>query len=156
VEKVGIIFAFWFGSMLCGFSLLCVLLTFPIDKAMARAKSAGALYIRAATAEDRDQAAAGAKGGADYTTKVQIMLQHPMDGDGTAALQDPLSEERQSEADDVSWRDVLRLPHIFWVLVVSCVVVYGCVLPFNNISSSLLLERDYFQSPPGLYSTYIP
>ena len=96
VEKTGIIFAFWFGSILCGFSLLCVLLTFPIDKAMdlriARAKSAGALYIRAATAEDRDQAAAGAKGGADYTTEVQIMLQRPMDGDGTAALQDPLSK----------------------------------------------------------------
>jgi len=29
----------------------------------------------------------------------------------------------------------------------SCVVVYGCVLPFNNISSSLLLERAYFKSP---------
>ena len=162
VEKIGIIFAFWFGGMLCGFSLLCVLLTFPIDKAMdlriARAKSDGALYIRAAAADqegDRDQAAAGAKGGADYSPEVQIMLQHPMDGDGTA--QDPLlSEEKQSEADDVSWRDVLRLPHIFWVLVVSCVVVYGCVLPFNNISSSLLLERDYFQSPPGLCSTYTP
>eukprot|EP01036_Dinobryon_divergens_P034713 gene34713-44896_t len=49
-EKLGIIFAFWFGSMLCGFSVVCVLLTFPIDKAMdlriARAKSEGALYIR--------------------------------------------------------------------------------------------------------------
>ncbi|RYG65001.1 MFS transporter, partial [archaeon] len=34
-----------------------------------------------------------------------------------------------------------------WILVVSCVVVYGCILPFNNISSSLLLERDYFREP---------
>ena len=32
--------------------------------------------------------------------------------------------------------------------MVSCVVVYGCVLPFNNISSSLLLERDFFKAPP--------
>jgi hypothetical protein len=27
--------------------------------------------------------------------------------------------------------------------------VYGCVLPFNNIASSLLLERDFFQEPPS-------
>eukprot|EP01036_Dinobryon_divergens_P026204 gene26204-34825_t len=48
--KLGIIFASWFGSILCGFSVVCVLLSFPIDKAMdlriARAKSEGALYIR--------------------------------------------------------------------------------------------------------------
>lgn len=24
----------------------------------------------------------------------------------------------------------------------------GCVLPFNNIASALLLERDYFKDPP--------
>ena len=46
-----------------------------------------------------------------------------------------------------SFKDVFTLKHIFWVLVFSCVVVYGCVIPFNNISSSLLLERDYFKEP---------
>ena len=33
-SEVGIVFAFWFGTILCGFSLFCVLLTIPIDKAM--------------------------------------------------------------------------------------------------------------------------
>lgn len=27
-------------------------------------------------------------------------------------------------------------------------MVYGCVLPFNNVASSLLMERDYFKTPP--------
>ena len=47
----------------------------------------------------------------------------------------------------VSYRDVLTMPHIFWVLVLFCVTMYGSVLPFNNIASSLLLERDYFLAP---------
>ena len=28
-------------------------------------------------------------------------------------------------------------------------VVYGCVLPFNNIESALLLERNYFMTSPS-------
>lgn len=32
----------------------------------------------------------------------------------------------------------------FWLLALCCVVVYGCVLPFNNIASVLLLYRDFF------------
>jgi hypothetical protein len=43
--------------------------------------------------------------------------------------------------------DFLKLSHVFWVLVILCAVVYGCVLPFNNVASSLLLERDYFIAP---------
>jgi len=63
----------------------------------------------------------------------------------------PVEEESMSwkEAFYQFVRETLSLPHIFWVLVILCVVVYGCVLPFNNIESSLLLERDYFKSPPS-------
>jgi len=38
---------------------------------------------------------------------------------------------------------------MFWMLCLSCVVVYGCVLPFNNIASGILLERNYFTDPPS-------
>jgi len=34
---------------------------------------------------------------------------------------------------------------LFWLLSLSCMVVYGCVLPFNNVASGLLLERNYFK-----------
>ena len=35
---------------------------------------------------------------------------------------------------------------MFWLLSASCLVVYGCVLPFNNIVGGILLERNYFKS----------
>jgi hypothetical protein len=44
---------------------------------------------------------------------------------------------------------VLQLDKMFWILCLSCVVVYGCVLPFNNIASGILLERNYFTDPPS-------
>eukprot|EP00941_MAST-03F_sp_MAST-3F-sp1_P005548 g5548.t1 len=31
----------------------------------------------------------------------------------------------------------------FWLLVLSCVVMYGCVLPFNNVASPLLIHKYY-------------
>jgi len=33
----------------------------------------------------------------------------------------------------------------FWLLGVSCTVVYSCVLPFNNVASALLQDRDYLR-----------
>jgi len=40
--------------------------------------------------------------------------------------------------------DVRTFPTPFWLLATLCVLVYGAVLPFNNIASALLLDRDYF------------
>ncbi|KAM3569251.1 hypothetical protein VYU27_008651 [Nannochloropsis oceanica] len=37
---------------------------------------------------------------------------------------------------------------MFWTLALCCLAVYGTILPFNNIASSLLQERDYFRTPP--------
>lgn len=37
----------------------------------------------------------------------------------------------------------------FWMLTISCLAVYGCVLPFNNVASSLLMERSYFRPTPN-------
>ena len=45
--------------------------------------------------------------------------------------------------------DVRRFGPLFWLLTLSCVVVYGCVLPFNNVASGVLLERDYFAASPA-------
>ena len=43
---------------------------------------------------------------------------------------------------------VRKFSVMFWLLSLSCIVVYGCVLPFNNIASGVLLERNYFKLPP--------
>lgn len=44
-----------------------------------------------------------------------------------------------------SCADVKQFSASFWLLTLCCVVVYACVIPFNNVASSLLLERDYFK-----------
>lgn len=60
-------------------------------------------------------------------------------------------EELQGDGyvpDSVSLRDVKDFRTIFWLLVFGAIVIYGCVIPFNSIASSLLMERDYFKHPP--------
>jgi len=44
--------------------------------------------------------------------------------------------------------DVKHFRAPFWMLTACCVVVYACVIPFNNVASSLLMERDYFKPQP--------
>mmetsp|Transcript_10852 Transcript_10852/g.23980 ORF Transcript_10852/g.23980 Transcript_10852/m.23980 type:complete len:664 (+) Transcript_10852:70-2061(+) len=44
--------------------------------------------------------------------------------------------------------DIRTFGPLFWLLTISCFVVYGCVLPFNNVASGILLERNYFTSAP--------
>jgi len=58
-------------------------------------------------------------------------------------------EDRGDEAYEAKFSDIFELQQIFWVLAISCVVVYGCVLPFNNVESPILLERDFFMDPPS-------
>ncbi|ETV85121.1 hypothetical protein, variant 1 [Aphanomyces astaci] len=38
----------------------------------------------------------------------------------------------------------------FWLIAISYVSFYAVIGPFNNVASSVLLERDYFQQPPPL------
>ena len=40
--------------------------------------------------------------------------------------------------------DIRKFGPIFWLLTLSCIFVYGCVLPFNNVASGILLERNFF------------
>jgi len=131
-SSVGIIFAMWFGAMLCGFGVLCVLITIPIDRSMDNLIKENAQYRKIAIADHESEKIAG---------------ENPLHAGNTNRSKSHTSDEEDTEYVP-SFRDVLQLKHIFWILVVSCVVVYGCVLPFNNISSSLLLERDYFRLPP--------
>eukprot|EP00900_Chrysochromulina_parva_P027597 jgi/Chrpa1/9471/Chrysochromulina_OHIO_Genome00018056-RA len=57
-------------------------------------------------------------------------------------------------------RDVRTLPRPFWLLAIMCCIVYGTVLPFNNVASALLLDRDYFPQGsvwkyPGGQKTFV-
>ena len=41
--------------------------------------------------------------------------------------------------------DASRFSLSFWLLSAACVFMYACKLPFNNVVSGLLLERNYFR-----------
>jgi hypothetical protein len=57
-------------------------------------------------------------------------------------------EEEMQEDEDFQCSDVTRLSPVFWLLCICCMVVYGCIMPFNNVASGILLERNYFRPPP--------
>lgn len=59
------------------------------------------------------------------------------------------SKEEGEEGQKVRFSDVLRFPHLYWCVALSCMFVYGCLWPFNNIASTLLLERNYFMEQPN-------
>mmetsp|Transcript_91048 Transcript_91048/g.190443 ORF Transcript_91048/g.190443 Transcript_91048/m.190443 type:complete len:475 (-) Transcript_91048:78-1502(-) len=44
-------------------------------------------------------------------------------------------------------RDLLKMPSLYWLLVVMCVSVYCGILPFNNIASAFFVETRYSQLP---------
>ncbi|KAH9126828.1 hypothetical protein AeMF1_002756 [Aphanomyces euteiches] len=50
----------------------------------------------------------------------------------------------------VSLRDVFRFSRSFWLIAFKYTVFYACIGPFNNVASSILLERDFFKQPPPL------
>ncbi|KAL3671796.1 hypothetical protein V7S43_003705 [Phytophthora oleae] len=63
-----------------------------------------------------------------------------------------MTKENQKEgvvaAESIHFSDVKHFRPAFWLLALSCLVVYGCVIPFNSVASSLLMERDFFKEPP--------
>eukprot|EP00605_Chrysophyceae_sp_TOSAG23-4_P002132 GSChrysophyteH1.ASY1.ANO1.2359.1 assembled CDS len=107
-KKLGVVASNWMGAVICGLSVISVLLTMPIDKKF-------------------DEQIAAAKENLGIA---------PQAVDG-------INEFKKA------WRTVVLLPKIFWVLIGITVITYGVVVPFNNVASSLLLERTYFQDTPA-------
>lgn len=113
----------WVGAMICGASLVCILVLVPLDK----------------LAENR------------------ILKSNP-------------SAAKITVDEKVSLKDARHFNKAFWLLTAACVIVYGCVLPFNNVASSFLTRRDYLDISfytgntsvpgncesdcPGTYATY--
>jgi hypothetical protein len=60
------------------------------------------------------------------------------------------------EEEPLHLSDVFKLPYIFKILTLSVILIYGCIVPFNNIASTLFLERDYFQTPPDECHLMLP
>ena len=56
--------------------------------------------------------------------------------------------QRIVDRQSIKLSDIFKFGKLFWYLCFSCSVVYGCILPFNNVAQGILLERDYFTIPP--------
>lgn len=110
----GVVFASWFGAILCGASVLCVLLTIPIDK-----------HMDDKCKQDQDNAMCEA-----------LLKDVAADSERlskSAKVNDLGSDDEPKAAESINLMDTFKLPFIFWVLVISCIVVYG-----KNVQASQL------------------
>lgn len=92
-NSAGIQFALWFGAILCGASVFCVVCLSSIDKSM----EPGVLHTQLTEADE----------------EVQVNLQ------------DETTSKSSDEEPAAQLKDVFKFSEGFWILVVSCVVVYG-------------------------------
>jgi MFS family permease len=144
-NSVSLQFALWFSAMLCGTSVGCALAISPIDASLDKAIKRSKPTL---TLDDNDSVS-------DINNPLldeREFSAHAIESQGQRSISDSdklMAEKnkKEKEDDEVEIWEASKFGEGFWLLVISCVVVYGCVLPFNNIASSLLLERDYFMDP---------
>ena len=63
----------------------------------------------------------------------------------------PESEKDGDASEEINLSAVFSFNSAFWLLSVSCISVYACVLPWNNIAQAFLLEK-YLCPPDGMKS----
>lgn len=158
-EKVNVVFAFWFGVFLCVTAITSIVLVFPIDLLVTRQtrQNRGVRYQLledSSSTRNEDETSnpitnqgSGKSLSSSSLSKSEGGSTHDIERYSAASASSLTEAEPAASQPTVSLRDVFRFQFIFWILVASNFAIYGCVLPFNNISSSLLLERDYFKEP---------
>jgi len=137
--SVSIEFACWFGVILTGVGVLSTVGISLTDKAF---DNVGTGVNQPLIADDEDE----------DNKAIVNPISHDIEGDTLSLDEEVLASFGAADTPPPpEFRDVLKFSQAFWLLAMSCVVVYGCVLPFNNIASTLLLERSYFQAPEGTF-----
>lgn len=155
-EHVGLPFAFWFGSICTAISVASVIAIIPID-----------IKMESTIAHHNDQQIALTKPSTgSVSTSVESSSGSSINNNNRGDSSSPYDPEEEYFAESASlipspqesgsgsdvspptFKDVCSLSNYFWILVFCTILVYGCVLPFHNILSSFLLERDYFREQP--------
>jgi len=49
--------------------------------------------------------------------------------------------------DDISFKEILNMPRLFWSCALLCMVLYCTVMPFNNIASAFFVETSFAGMP---------
>ncbi|KAL9188886.1 hypothetical protein ACHAXT_011376 [Thalassiosira profunda] len=129
----GIEAAFWIGALLTGCSFAVAGLIVFVDK-----RAAKRLKRRA---------------GGEALQSLTVALLENDEGNGHAPSFDENGQSTKActapVESGVHVTDITKFGPLFWLLTLSCFVVYGCVLPFNNVASGILLERNFFISSPA-------
>lgn len=171
-DSVGIAFAVWFGLIICGVSMACMTVAVTIDLSADRFIARATQSLEGHHVDSHEQTPLQPKQldieavTPTTTTSPSLSLKPVAEEDqgggaleantGSSArskkMEKPKQEVEEVDEDEeedapATLADLIHLPKVFWLLVLACTVVYGCLIPFNSISSSLLLERDYFIEP---------
>jgi MFS family permease len=121
------------GAAWCGLSLVLALALYPIDRAASppsRVDASDRLLDAVADSISHFDSDPGFDFGKAKENKIQV------------------SKPESNPEEEIRLSDAANFGVMFWLLSLSCLVVYGCVLPFNNVASPILLERNYFKAQP--------
>jgi MFS family permease len=110
----GVPYALGFGCLVMSAATVASIVTFVIDAAAERAG---------------ERAGYGDGGGSSVRAS----------SEATERLLPETAQEEESE--EINLSAVFSFHSAFWLLSVSCISVYACVLPWNNIAQAFLLEK---------------
>lgn len=114
----GVVFANWFGAFLCAASVICVIITIPLDKAAEmKQKLTNSNPALLQLNEDNQQ------------HRIDNITE---DQEGWNTVNSPVKENKYENNVDrgVSFADALSFTKMFWLLVVLSVVVYGILYSY--------------------------
>jgi len=118
-DDIDIQFAFWFGVILCGSSVASAVLVASIDRHMdsllANKKGAHGLLLDAD--EEEEEVVLNANAGSSQKSLGQSLIDEDAPAD--------------AEKEEPKFSEVLAFKHVFWIVTLICVIVYGTlVFPF--------------------------
>ena len=153
--------ALWLGAVICAGSFVMAVLLNPIDR-RANATIKANKMDDDNNNEDLTKSLLSATGRSSSSSSKQRQLSKETSSSSSqqpakarSVSNERLSHLRLSECGDAADPNAIKLSDaknfgvMFWLLALSCLVVYGCVLPFNNVAAGILEERNYFKEPPS-------
>ena len=117
-QHVSITFALWFGAILCGNSVMCTLGISSVNKSFD-------LYLQRYKSIGDTTPLTDSPDGIPSGDGEQVANQDEEEGQ---EREDDSDSKKKKAASDVKFKDVLSFKHAFWILTISCVVVYGMLL----------------------------
>jgi len=137
-QSESITFALWFGVIMLCIAFGCSIIVFVIDRWAERKIAASEQRLRTHLASsnnliDNVQLSSSSSAAADDDEVVPTSPNTAIAVTAAAATTPAEKEMR--------FKEILQFGRLFWLLSLSCVVVYGCIIPFNNVASTLIIER---------------